>query len=254
MSSGGCGCGGSLGRDGPGLRAEAIAAMDRSFKFLGMPGSVSRFSQLCELKALAVRTAEKADRARVLGFPEAVVEQCRADAVRYRDLTVRGLRSLRATVSERLSSRDWQEFAAKLPESLPPGQEVINPRAQMDDLLAEARRQLLDSPLPAGDAGETFETVQRAIEAGRDGLTTALALVVEALAGLEEVLERDTFGREAASPSTAEYIACTLAATAFLIASGIGCSYIPFCWCCIFPLLLLAFLAWINGCESIARD
>jgi hypothetical protein len=124
----------------------------------------------------------------------------------------------------------------------------------MDELVAEARKQLLDSDMLAGDASELFEVVQTAAGVGRDGLTPAMENVARSLAQYEEVLLRDTFGREPASPSTAEYIACTLAATAFLIASGIGCSYIPFCWCCIFPFLLLAFYAWIRGCESIPRD
>ncbi len=228
--------------------------MDRSFEFFGLPGSVRRFADLCELKRRAVQAAEKAGRARELGSPEGAVDEIRSEAVRYRDMAVRGLRSLRTTLAARTESAEWAGFVDGLPASLPAGQEQPDLGAQMNDLLGEARRQLVEAPIPAGDAAETFDVVRRVAGTGRDGLNAVMGLLIEALAGLEEVLQRDSFGREPASPSTAEYIACTLAATAFLVAAGIGCSYIPWCWCCIFPLLLLAFYVWIQGCESIPRD
>jgi hypothetical protein len=250
MCTGGGGCGGHPGKPS---RADAVAAIDRSFEFLGLPGSAGRFADVCDLKSRALQAIEKSDRARALGFADATADEHRAEALRYRALATRGLRSLRAVVAERINSAEWPDFVERLPASLPPGQEQPDLPAMMDDLLAESRRQLLDSALPAGDAAEVQAVVERAASTGRDGLSATMTLLVESLANLEEVLQRDTFGREPASPSTAEYIACTLAATVFLIGATVACGYIPFCWCCLFPVFLAVFRAWIDGCQRIPQ-
>jgi hypothetical protein len=230
---------------------DIVEAMDRSYEFLGIPGVARRYQDVCLVKGKAIQAIERSDRARALGFDAALAEGFQSQAIRYRTAAVRSMRSLRIMIDDRLQQPEWREFLGGLQLQAEVGGD---PSQLMDELLTEARDQLLASELPPADAAEVYEVVQSGAEIGRSGLEPALQALSRSLADFEEVLQRDTFGREQASPSTAEYIACTVAAVAAFIAAGVGCSYIPFCWCCIFPLLLLGFLAWIAACEGISRD
>jgi len=122
---------------------------------------------------------------------------------------------------------------------------------QLDDVRMEIRDQILESDLNAADALEQFELCSRVVERGKQGILPAFQQVVESLDSAVEVLERETFGREPASPSTAAFVACTLAATTVLIAALVVCFYIPFCWCCYSPIAVAIYVAAIDRCRKI---
>src|SRR5262249_38097281 len=123
----------------------------------------------------------------------------------------------------------------------------------LDDALAERRAQLLESDMTAQRAREAFDLSSRMIDRGKQGIMACTEQVIESIDYAVEVLSRDTFGRDPASPDLAGYIACTGLATAAFIAAMTGCFWIPFCWSCAAPGIGFVYAGAIALCERIPR-
>jgi hypothetical protein len=227
---------------------EVRDGMREALGTLELPAYFDRLVAAQRTAGKAIHLAESADRAQVLGFGD-LVAQRRDAAERARRMAIRGYSALREYVHERRSSDDWQNRVGQLE-----AREHRTPTAELlDDLLGEVRGYLLDSELKAVSAEEQIELWTRMVERGKQGLVACVDQMIDSLDQAGEILSRDSFGREPASPDEAGYIACTAAAVATLIAATTACGFIPFCWCCLFPALLAGFLWWIGECNRIAR-
>ena len=222
-------------------------AMHETLGTFELPDLYDRIVTAQHSATLAVTRAEAADRARVLGFRELVLQR-QEGAERARRVALRNYSALKAYVVQRRESDEWLERIRRLESNERP-----TPLSELlDDFSAEARDHLLNrDALPAAEAGEQMEMLTRMVERGKQGVIACIDQVIETIESASEILSRETFGREPASPQAAAYVACTAAATAALIAATTGCGFVPFCWCCFFPALLIAYILAVDACNSI---
>jgi len=228
------------------IDADVRGAMRDALGTLELPAYFDRLVTVQRAAGKAVYLVESADRAQALGFND-LVAQRREAAERARRVALRSYEALHAYVADRRGSEEWQDLVRQLEASVHP----TPPTDLLDDLLGEVRAHLLDSELKAASAGEQLELWTRMIARGKQGLIACVDQVMESLDQASEILSRETFGREPASPDDAGYIACTAAAVAALIAATTACGYIPFCWCCLFGVLFAGFIWWIGQCNKI---
>jgi len=242
---------------------DVVDSLNQAFEFLGMPLLPQRFQDICGVATMATQAVARAERANALGHFNLDSDRSLPQAKRHRDAAVRMLRSFKANLDDRMKSKPWHE-ALKVINSPDPRQG--KPSELLDELSASIDDQLMSSSLSPAACQEIKRTVASGIAVGKQGISQTLALLGRSVEEFENQLlsggiETRINNLSAGGPgepnivahSVGEYFACTAAATVVLIAATIACAYIPFCWCCIFPLLLAGFLAWIAACENIPR-
>jgi hypothetical protein len=245
-------------------RLEVIENLDISFEFLGIPQLAQRFNDICITASKANQAIERSERAKVLGLFDPTADRSLLATRRYRDAAVRSLRSTEAMIEEHLTMPQWKKALA-IAQSGDPRQG--DPNQILDELGAEVRDQLLNSNLSPAVSGQILEIVDRSIDVGRQGLEPTMDLVRQSLTEFAEQFQSGSIERRLVAVQASDnmlgsqaldrdrdvpaYLLCTGAAVAVFIAGSIACAYIPFCWCCIFPLLLAGFLAWIEACENL---
>lgn len=254
----------------PGKETRVLSSLNLAYEFLGMPMLAERFEDICGVAGRALEAVTKAERANAIGLFSSSSDRSLAEAVRQRNAAVRMLRSFTSNLEERLKSTAWTDALSVIGT---PDSRQGNPSDLLDELSASVDDQLMSSSLAPEVCREVKIALQQCIVVGKQGIKETMTMLSKSIKNFEtELLAGDIqmrinrlsgtdnaasnveakTGREPQG-AVGEYLACTAAATAVFVAAVIGCAYIPYCWCCIAPLLFAGFVAWVSACENIQR-
>lgn len=249
-------------------------ALDRCFEFMGIPLVAQRFRDLCTSATKASQAAQRLEKARILNLDSASTSRTLMQSARHRSAAARAAQSLSGMIQERMKMPEWQQ-ALKISQSQDPRN--VDPNTLFNELTEEATDQMLASNMSPAMCARINSILSKAIGVARGGLEPAMRAVVASMGAFEAQLHGNVFeksveakashlntfekGAETSvvghpddgpiTESLGEYLACQIAAVAVFCVAVAACGCIPFCWCCVAPILIAGFIFWLNACEDI---
>lgn len=207
-------------------------------RLLGTRGSVSA----------CIRAIEKSERASTLGLGNDFAALYSGNAAREDRQVIRQLNTAKSAFQDRTSQPDWATLSGQLSQ-------VINEpetRQTLDDFRERWIQILLDAEIAGDESGQMLQIWDDAssslISGGMDGL------IQWTTGRIDFHLDRrpaPEYGRAPNSPLTVARAACIAAVVAATLAALIACAYIPFCWCCLAPLIAWGADEGTKACNRI---
>lgn len=236
-----CGCGGDRPTD-------PQEGWRKSLETIDLWTPYERMLQARASSGACIANIKQAERAEVLGLGAEVANLYRGRAERENNQTLRLTHAAEEALRARRESPDWADLSAQL-------NDLIS-RPETQELIGEYRQRwveiLLETDVAADDAGQMLEIWDEASESlsggGMDGL---LDWTQHRLERNHEIFQAPEYGRGPNSPLTAAQAACVAAVVAATLAALIACAYIPFCWCCLAPLIAWGAEAATAACARL---
>ena len=233
--------------DTPSRTEDPFAGWQRSLETLDLWQPFERLVAIRESSAACIRNIRQSERASVLGLGDDVARLYAHRAERDNIQTHRQIRAAGEGFRERMERSDWARLSAELRDLLA--------APETRDLLAEHRERWTEAVFEAdvsdADAGQMMEIWDEAATSlHQEGLDGLLGWTLERLDRWSDRFQAPDYGRGPNSPLTVARAACVAAVVAATLAALVACAYIPFCWCCLAPLI-----AWgaSEGTKACAR-
>jgi hypothetical protein len=229
---------------------DAEARVNDLLATAGLRGIVDQARDANRVMTESIGHLEKADRAAALGFGEDVVALHRSAGERANRRCRRQFAAVIEAIDDRVSRDDWADVVVKARQEY----EAHEGPQLLEDARADTRAALLDvDTLPSRSASLVVAMMDEAFDrVASDGLSGGMQLLRETLDNAVDVLSAPEMGRQPASPDIASYLVCMAGSLAIFIVAIILCVGVPFCWCCLFPFILLAYIINVGFCTPLA--
>lgn len=184
--------------------------------------------------AQCIAAIKKSERANVLALGMDVEQLHARRASREDRQAIRQLNTARSAFMDRMAKSDWLDLVQQL--------NLLVQEPETQEMIADFRERyvetLLENDLSASKTGHMLSLWDEASDSlqnnGFDGLINwTIGRIDLHLANRAA----PDYGRAPNSPLTVAAALCVAAVVAATLAALVACAYIPFCWCCLAPLI-----------------